>query len=369
MLESFLPLFYLISPFLLLIFIIIVIPSNKKKSYTTNKKNNTDINKKFEEIYSNMLKQLDLNKLEELKKNAIDEMNYNNKQIIKMVIAIVVGGMIFFALVFYLSTILTAPSFVAIIPITFVVLMFLAARKPKKEKKSDVENIRIYEKQYKDVIIPAFLNQFEEKINYMPNEKINKTIYDEAEFEKYDTYYSDDVMEIFLNNGFNITMSDLATCYTTTDDEGHTHYHALFNGIFTIIETPKPFNEILYLKKDKKYKRKNIIPKIEKIQLDSTEFENYFDIYSTNSLITMQLLTSDIMEFLIDFQDSTGIDFELTLKNNKIYIRFFSGNIFEMPNLTESFLDKAKLKKYYEIINFTLEFTYKITNLLKNTEY
>ena len=59
----------------------------------------------------------------------------------------------------------------------------------------------------------------------------------------------------------------------------------------------------------------------------------------------MQLLTSDIMEFLIDFQDSTGIDFELTLKNNKIYIRFFSGNIFEMPNLTESFLDKAKLKK------------------------
>ena len=83
----------------------------------------------------------------------------------------------------------------------------------------------------------------------------------------------------------------------------------------------------------------------------------------------MQLLTPEIMEFFIDFQDSTGIDFELTLKNNKIYIRFFSGNIFEIPNLTQSFLYKGRFKRYYEIINFTLECTYKITDLLNNTEY
>lgn len=339
----------------------------EKKDYTTNKKNSTDINKKFEEVYSNMLKQLDLKQLEELKRNAIIENNKNIKEI-KLIVYAIVGAFLIMLIMSSLSDVFFefAIIFAFVIIIMAIFMPYISKKFNMKNKKTD---IAIYAEQYKNIIIPEFLNQFEEKINYMPNEKINKTIYDEAEFEKYDTYYTDDVMKISLNNGFNITMSDLTTRYITKDNTGNTRYNPLFNGIFTIIETPKPFNEILYLKKDKKYKRKNIIPKIEKIQLDSTEFENYFDIYSTNSLITMQLLTSDIMEFFTKFQNSTGIDFELTLKNNKIYIRFFSGNIFEMPNLAESFLDKAKLKKYYEILNFTLEFTYKITNLLNNTEY
>lgn len=367
MLEVFLPLLYLITPFLLLIFIIIIIPTNKKKSYTTNKKNNTDTDKKFEKIYSNMLKQLDLKHLEELKKNAIIENNKNAKEIKLMVCSIVGAFLIMWILSFFSIAFFTIASvFVFAVIIVVIAMPYINKKYNRENKKSDIE---LYVEQYKNIIIPEFLNQFEEKINYMPNEKIDKTIYNEAEFEKYDTYDSEDVMKMDLNNGFNVIMSDLKTCNTTTDDNGNTHYHELFKGIFTIIEMPKTFNEILYLKKDKKYKRKNIIPKIEKIKLDSTDFENYFDIYSTNSLITMQLLTSDIMEFFIDFQNSTGIDFELTLKNSRIYIRFFSGNIFEMPNLTESFLDKAKLKKYYEILNFTLEFTYKITNLLNNTEY
>ena len=222
----------------IIVFPCIAILDYKKKNREKLKKDevNSDNDDKSEEMYTNMLKSIDLDNLERLRKNATDEENYNNKQVLKMVIGMVSGGLIFFALAFYLSTVLTAPAFSAIIPITFVILMIILSIKPKTNKKSDIENIKIYEKQYEDTIIPAFLNQFEEKITYMADKKIDKKIYLEAEFEKFDSYFSGDVMEGTLKNNSNITMSEIKTGLKRTNSDGEVYYETLFNGIFTIID-------------------------------------------------------------------------------------------------------------------------------------
>ena len=55
--------------------------------------------------------------------------------------------------------------------------------------------------------------------------------------------------------------------------------------------------------------------------------------------------------------------------NNKIYIKFFSVKIFEQPFLLESYIEKEKIKRYYQIMNFVLDFSYIITGLINNTDY
>ena len=355
---------YMFIYFLFIVMVVLFILLKAKKN-TANNIAHYSFDQKFETIYSNILDEIDTNQLDELKTKALSENARKIKQFkfifyITIIIFIVLLVLCFKNFVFIMITV--AYSFVIIF--AAIIMSYLS----KKENNTQ-SDISIYKSKYKAIVIPTFLKQFDEKINYLPTQSINKQTYDEAEFEKYDTYYADDFMEVTLKNNYTIKTSDISTQYITKNDDGKDVYHNLFNGIFVVLETPKAFNDSLYLKKDKKYRYRSIEPYAEKVQLDSSEFEKYFDVYSTNNILAMQLLTADIMEFLIDFQKNTGISFELTIKNNKVYIRFYSGNIFVVPDLAESYLDKEKLSKYYYIINFTFKFTYMLIDLLNNTQY
>ena len=62
-----------------------------------------------------------------------------------------------------------------------------------------------------------------------------------------------------------------------------------------------------------------------KIEMDSQEFEKYFDIYGENKIIAMQILTADVMNTMIEFREQSKIQYELTIKQDQIYIRFHTG--------------------------------------------
>ena len=55
--------------------------------------------------------------------------------------------------------------------------------------------------------------------------------------------------------------------------------------------------------------------------MDSKEFEKYFDIYSENKIVAMQILTSDIMESLIEFYNKYQLEYEIVFRNNTIYLK------------------------------------------------
>ena len=126
------------------------------------------------------------------------------------------------------------------------------------------------------------------------------------------------------------------------------------------------------------YRDKNFLNKIissvsslEKIRvnLDSQEFEKYFDVYSTDKIIAMQLLTADIMQLLINFKKEMKMYYEITIKNNSIYIRFRTGKMFEPVSVFGFSLDKKIIYKYYKILDFVFSLTDNLINLIKETEY
>lgn len=209
------------------------------------------------------------------------------------------------------------------------------------------------------------------------NAGVPPEVFKEAEFEKYDKYHSEDLIQGTLKNNCKFEMSKVLTQNRYLDKNRCIKYSTVFDGLFARIETPKPFNSLLYLRcdeKDKSLSDKIFFGKLDKlpfdklrIQLDSSEFEKNFDIYASDKIVAMQLLTADVMQELIKLYKETG--FECTIKNNYIYIRFLYWKIFETVDLEKFSLDKDTLYRYYRELKSAFNLIDKLLELLYETQY
>ncbi len=282
--------------------------------------------KSFEEIYEKVYNESNDNLESERKK---DKKGY--------VISIFVGISIF---------ILWAIIFKSVNFLLIVVPIFIGTLIVKFNSK--------YTLVFKNTVIRTFIKTYDENLSYMPQGKIDSYSYNNAEFERYDLYSSDDYIEGVIDNNFKVKMAEVHTQDESTDSDGHRKTTTLFHGLFADIESPKKFNDTIKLRTDAKFIGK-LFNKKERLNMDSAEFEKHFDVYAKDKIVAMQIFTSDIMNLLIDFKEKYKIVFEITLKQNHIYVRFKTGQMFE-PNTFKSSLDKQTLEKYYNIINFTLDF-------------
>jgi len=226
-----------------------------------------------------------------------------------------------------------------------------------------------YERMFKGKIIKRLLKEFSDDIKFYTNsdKKIMCEDYRNAQFGTFDNFYyrADDMIYGTLKNGSVINMVD---CFVRENcaDENKTGKSKDFFGLFAFIELKKNISTSILIRKDYYKKEKN---KSTKIELDSSEFEKIYNVYSEDKVTTFQLITSDTMQMLIDFEKENGITPELTMYENKLYIRFETGKMFE-PTYFEKkrALDYETLKKYYNTMCFTLKFTEKITKNIKETE-
>ena len=323
---------------------------------------------KFEQIYEDILKS---NK-ESMESSRFAAKKENRRNIIIMIIL----GIIFVPAA-YMFFALMGESYEDsryIILFLFMLLVIYICNKFKID--TDYSKKLQYSEDFKRKIIKALLDSFGEKIDYLPYDRMSSTSYKEAEFEKFDLYHSEDLMTGRLKNNCSFSMGEVSTKREIKDLSESSNYRTLFNGIFSKIKTPKPFKASLYLRKDVKEKnmlnraftKKQPFEKL-RVELDSQEFENLFDVYCSDKIIAMQLLTADIMQLLIDFHEEMNMEYEITIKNNYIYIRFFSGKMFEAANIQKFSLDKDTLYRYYRMLDFTFSLTDKLVKLINDTEY
>lgn len=167
-------------------------------------------------------------------------------------------------------------------------------------------------------------------------------------------------------------MSEILTQKENAGSGENITYSTIFSGLFAKIEAPKRFNTLLYLRKnknllDRAFSRKLSFSKL-RMQLDSPEFEKIFDVYASDQNVAKQLLNEDMIQELIQFHNEMEMDFELTIKVNCIYIRFWCGKIFETSKLKRFSLDRNTLYKYYRMLDFTFYITDKMLNLLNQMQ-
>lgn len=225
-----------------------------------------------------------------------------------------------------------------------------------------------YKLEFKQVIIKKLISNFYDNLEYYPLKEMPERIYEKPNYnEYYNEYHSEDYFEGQIKNKYYIDMAEVFTEHveTHTDSEGNTHTTrtTIFHGLFAKVTSEKSITSELRIVQDKigKYNKN-------RLNMDSSEFEKYFDVITDNKIIAMQLLTADVMEEMIEFENKTNMRFDIVIKENEIYLRFHCGNMFEPQAIKKGIINKAQLEKYFYILNFTYNLSNRLIELINETE-
>ena len=295
--------------------------------------------KSFNEIYEQVHKE-SYKELEELRKNRA------KKALIFIIVAIL-------ALAIFFATTKTLTPFL-LVAVMMILIIGMSLNKRK------------YTPLFKEKAIKPFIKNLDENLEYYPMKGISSVIYRQGEFERYDNYASEDLIQGTLDGKYKVQMGEVHTEEESTDSEGNTTTSTIFHGIFGNVDCAKNIGTTLKIRSDKGVFGRLFKGKT-RIEMDSQEFEKYFDVYGDNKIITMQILTADVMNTMIEFIESSKIPYELTINQNQIYIRFHTGGVFE-PKLFKNSLDYDMLKKYYDIIDFVFKVTREINEVIEKTD-
>ena len=224
-----------------------------------------------------------------------------------------------------------------------------------------------FNKKYKNIVIKKLMDNFYSNLEYFPDKPMPEYIYKQLEYEYYNEYESDDYFEAQIDNKYSIQMAEILTEEEKTyqDDEGNTRTETIkkFHGLFAKIMMGKSINsELRIMQNGAMTLSKN------RLKMDSSEFEKYFDVKTSDSIIGMQLLTADVMEELVDFENKTKMKYDICIKNDELYIRFHSGSMFEVRNIKRGALDKDSIQKYFNILNFTYNLSNRLINIVNDTQ-
>lgn len=298
---------------------------------------------KFNDIYKKICEEYE-KPMENMRKTAINK-------IFKAVLIFLIteGILIFISIKIYSIELMGVLIALGIIAIILYIMTF--------------KNKRNYSKFFKDNVIGTFVKEYSEGLEYIPLQGIEPYIYRDGEFEHYDIYKSEDLIKGVLDNKYKVIMSEVHTEIESTDSEGDTTRRTVFHGLVAKVDLEKLINANIKIRKN----GVKLFQNGTKVEMDSGEFEKEFNVYSTNKIIAMQILTADIMQMFLDFKVENGIRPELTIKENSFYIRFATGNLFEAQIFTNS-LDYKTLKKYYDTINFTLDIVKRMIKNIEETE-
>ena len=89
--------------------------------------------------------------------------------------------------------------------------------------------------------------------------------------------------------------------------------------------------------------------------------------YSENRVLATRVLTSEIMQMIIDFKLKNNLDFQIYIKEDIIYLSFNTGPIFE-PKIFTDTINKKSLYKYYNVLKFVIDITKEINKVIKEID-
>ena len=316
--------------------------------------------KTFDEIY----KELQSENSNELN-NAWKEAKKEDEKVKKLagticlIIDILVGIMFF-------KNIMKLGSLFALLPVIIIVFIinmfvFIIVNGLFSKNKSQ------YNLKYKNIVINKIISNFYNNLEYFPQKSMPEYIYKNLEYEYYNQYESDDYFEAQIDNKYGIQMAEILTeeerTYKDSDGDTETETITKFHGLFAKIVMDKSINsELRIMQNGAMMLRKD------RLKMDSSEFEKYFDVKASDSIVGMQLLTADVMEELIEFEDKTNMKYDIYVKNNELYLRFHSGPMFEVGKLKKGALDKETIQKYFYMLNFTYNLSNKLINVVNDTQ-
>lgn len=211
-----------------------------------------------------------------------------------------------------------------------------------------------YRKGFKELVIKRIVYLYNPEFTYSPSEGVLKREYVESFFDRtFDRFYTEDLIKGKINGEYSFKMAQVKTeveeVERDSDGKSHIETHTLFSGLFGIVD----IKDSMILKMD--ITSDNFLNKYNKsrIEVDSSEFEKKYDMFSTDKVRTMEIFTSDLIEEFNKFEEETGYVMQIKVVPNRLYFRIKCGEAFEAPLMKDA-LSYDYLYKNFRMIDFPI---------------
>jgi len=218
-----------------------------------------------------------------------------------------------------------------------------------------------YKDQFKYGIIEKLVKFFDPSLIYGADSCIQSSEYMQSRIfpKQPDRYKGEDYIGGKLDKTA-IEFSEIHSEYKTesTDSKGnrHTTWHTIFKGIFFIADFNKLFDGVTVVLPDTAERMFGFIGKMMQewnftrgklIKLEDPEFEKEFAVYGDNQVTARYILSTSLMERIMEFKKKTGRPLHMSFVQSKVYIALsYDKNFFE-PKIFNTLLDFNMVLEYY----------------------
>ena len=218
---------------------------------------------------------------------------------------------------------------------------------------------------FKDNVIRKIINFISPDLNYEPNNYIPVTDFKTANFfpsNRISRYRGDDNVSGKLDKT-SIRFSEIHAEEESTDDDNNKKWTTIFKGLFIIVDFNKHFNGKTYVlpdKNDKTFKKFFIFGEKkntslgELVKLENIDFEKKFAVYSTDQIEARYILSTSLMDRLVNFRGKANRNVLICFANSQIYLAIpILKDLFE-PRISKKRISYDLLSEYFEILSLVI---------------
>ena len=215
----------------------------------------------------------------------------------------------------------------------------------------DTREIR---KRFKNIYIEPMLLEMYPTLTYSRTKGIDEEAYKNSYFEpsEYEEFETEDGICGVLPNGMKVDAAQVRIGIIQSRKQlvSTTKFLGFFGRIKLDVFIE---NSILIYTNNKSNRFSN-----SRIETESIDFEDYFDIFAMNKVKALQIFTSDLIEKYVEFVQKEYSNFELRIEADYLYFRINNGDLFEYPTYKDP-LSKENFELYYNQIFLPLELAVK----------
>jgi hypothetical protein len=215
---------------------------------------------------------------------------------------------------------------------------------------------------FKNVIVAKLVKYIDESLTFSHREHITQQEYMASMLftRRPDRYKGDDLVQGVLGKT-NIRFSELHSEYKTTTKTKNgtqTHWHTIFKGIFIVADFHKDFKfrtlilpdtaEAIFGRFGRKLQKMSA-PLGSLVQLEDIEFEKHFVVYSEDQVEARYLISTSMMQRILDYKKKWNKKIYLSLIDSKLYLAVYINKDMFEPKFFSSLLG---IKNYEEMLGY-----------------
>jgi len=258
---------------------------------------------------------------------------------------LIIKSMLLFLIVFFVSLYMVykMPQLVKVIVYATIFAFLICIAICKKM-------IFKYKKNYKDKVIKYLVKNSNDECSFNAKGGVTKEEYLEPKMNtKADKVEVEDLIEGTLEKNTKIKMSQVKA-FSKHETEDTCKEICDFYGLYGIFTLPVNTEKNIRIYKNSKIMKFNE----SRIEMESSKFEKYYDVFSKDRQGVMELISSKTIEALIKVKEEFKESIEIEIVNDKIYFKLECGNIFEPPTIMNA-MNYKLMNKYFKIIELPKE--------------